>query len=39
MKTIWNCVISFADSLCRARAAAELSRRGMYKEAAHLMQK
>ncbi len=39
MKAIWNWMISFADSLCRARAAAELSRRGMYKEASQLMQR
>lgn len=39
MKAIWNYMITFADSLCRARAAAELSRRGMYKQAQQLMQR
>lgn len=38
MKTIWNYLITFSDSLCRARVAAELSRRGMYKQAQELMQ-
>jgi hypothetical protein len=37
MKKIWNYLMDLADTMCRARAAAELSRRGMYKEAQTLM--
>jgi hypothetical protein len=37
MKKIWNYLMDLADSMCRARAAAELSRRGMYAEARALM--
>ena len=38
MKKIWNYVVALAESIGRARAAAELSRRGMYKQAQQLMQ-
>ena len=37
MKHVWNYLMSWADSLCRARAAAELTRRGMTEEARQLM--
>lgn len=39
MKNVWNYLINIADSLCRARAASELTRRGMVKEARQLMLK
>lgn len=34
---IWNSIVGLFDSMCRARAAAELTRRGMHKEARQLM--
>jgi hypothetical protein len=39
MKSFWNYLVTVADTLCRARAAAELSRRGMVNEARQLMMK
>lgn len=39
MKNVWKYLIDIADSLCRARAASELTRRGMVKEARELMLK
>jgi len=39
MKKVWKYLIDVADSLCRARAASELTRRGMVKEARQLMLK
>lgn len=39
MKKMWNCLIYWADTLSRARAAAELTRRGRYKDAQDLMQR
>lgn len=39
MKKVWNYLVAMADSLCRARAASELTRRGMVKEARQLMLK
>ena len=32
-----KCIMDFCESAGRARAASELSRRGMYKEARYLM--
>ena len=39
LEKIWHCLVSWADSLARARAAAELTRRGRYKDAQDLMQR
>ncbi len=37
MKAIWNFLIGWADSITRARAAAELTRRGQHQAARNLM--
>lgn len=38
MKKIWDYFVGLADSLGRARAAAELSRRGQYEAARYIME-
>lgn len=39
LKSIWKSFVSWSDSLARARAAAELTRRGRYKDARDLIQR
>jgi len=39
LKRIWQAFLSIAEAGGRARAAAELSRRGMHKEARAMMLK
>lgn len=39
MKKFWNYLVAVSEALCRARTAAELSRRGYYQLAREIMQK
>ncbi len=39
LKSIWKSFLFWSDSLARARAAAELTRRGRYKDAQALIQR
>lgn len=37
MKTIWNYMVAFSESLCRARVATRLARNGQIDKARELM--
>jgi hypothetical protein len=37
LNKVWNYLVEFTDEFARARAATELARRGLYKQANCLM--